>query len=159
MGNASTAMNRKKNKPRVVLETPCGSETDTAKTTRVSFANVKSNVPTFKAKPQMTDVGTIHPDIYKPKIKIQRNQPIDVSASHTNMKSSKTSVRSTGSVPPDGIWEPTLDPYELSNSQLDNRLNTADTKNRSNSNYTGFAVRDNFWGYRVDNGLAKVEEI
>lgn len=163
MGNGSGTMKTQRTKPRVVLETPQGSSTDTSQP-RVSFANKRTGNEFIKVRPQMTDIGTMHSDIFKEgRVRFQRSQSSRLGSSQ-NMRDSVTSIRSTVSGPVDGEWEPTLDPYEGTHNTDVLQTNNNAIRNggidvNSYPRYVGFIERDYRYGTRAENGLAKVEEI
>lgn len=164
MGNGSSNMKTQRTKPRVVIETPQGSSTDTSQS-KVTFANKRTGNEFIKVRPQMTDIGTIHSDIFRGgRVRFQRSQSSRL-GSNQDMNQSFTSIRSTASGPVDGVWEPTLDPYDRTNNAVTSlpygtiRNGDLDLNGSFYNRYIGFTERDYRYGTQVDNGLAKVEEI
>ena len=162
MGNATTMFKRSsQNKPRVVLESPQISETDASKSTRVKFANVKSDSVGFRMKPQMMDIGQVPTDHGRVKFHRTQSQSQTVGlGSNLDMNKSQTSVNtntSSSSAPVNGIWDPIMDPHDRTHWSKKWQL-----KNKVNENpdfYTGFKESE-IWGeYRTTNSLSKVEEI
>lgn len=170
MGNGMyglSMMKTRRTKPRVVLEAPHYSNTDTTQP-RVTFANKRTGNESFKARPQMTDVGNVHAtDIYQGGTVASRYQRTQSNrlGSNLSVNDSFTSVRSTASGPVDGVWEPTLNPYDGTNNLYENETNRITQNGDVNLNalsfnrYVGFTERDYRYGTRIDNGLAKVDEI
>ncbi|KAL4238146.1 hypothetical protein ACF0H5_002858 [Mactra antiquata] len=165
--NRSGMFGKRTGKPRVVLESPQSSNTEVTRP-RVSFAFARSGNDAIKARPKMADVGTLHTDIYKSgRIRYQRNQTTSI-GSNTNMTDSFTSIRSNASGPVDGNWEPTIDPYERTNTlqesqnhgnySRNNLFNYNESAKRYN-HYYGFVERDYQYNNEIQNGLARVDEI
>ncbi|XP_052765970.1 uncharacterized protein LOC128207213 [Mya arenaria] len=168
MGNASGLMkNRGTQRPRVVLESPEASSTDTRQT-RVTFANArKLGSETLKARPQMTDIGNMQSETYRnnEKVQFKRSQSTRI-GSNADVSDSITSVRSSASGPVDGIWEPTLDPYTQAGSRERSAVNPEYSepyhymdRNNSYNQYRGFRENDYAYSHSVQNGLARVDEI
>lgn len=168
MGNGMygmSMMKTRRTKPRVVLEAPQQSNTDTAQP-KVTFANKRTGIDSFKARPQMTDIGNVHAtDIYQGgKVRYQRSQSNRID-SNISVNDSFTSIRSTASGPVDGVWEPTLDPYDGTSNTYETQANRITQNGDVNLNalsfnrYVGFTERDYRYGTRIDNGLARVDEI
>ena len=166
MGNGTSMLKRgSQNKPRVVLESPLNSQTDTTKQTRVKFSNVKSNNVSFKVKPRMTDIGQVPVDNYHSgRVKLQRSQSVGVGSNHVEMNSSQTSVNTNASAvsaPVDGYWEPILDPHDENHWSVTRRrrLDHLKAVNENPNFYTGFKETDMWGEYRTINGLSKIEEL
>lgn len=162
MGNATSMFKKgRENKPRVVIESPQNSETDTTKSSRVKFSNVKSDSVSFRIKPQMTDIGRIPPDNGRMKFHRSQSQTVGVGiGSNVDMNTSQASVNtntSAVSAPVNGIWDPILDPHDRTHWSKKYQLNRKVLQNPNI--YTGFKESE-IWGeYRTSNGLSKVEEI
>lgn len=157
MGNGSSMKKSQRPKPRVVLESPQSSIIDNTQP-KVTFANKRTGTDLIKARPKMTDIGTIHSDVISGgRVRFQRSQLSRLESS-LSMNNSFTSIRSTASGPVDGVWEPTLNPYEQTNNT---RMQNGEHNLNENSydRYVGFRERDYRYGTRVENGLATVDEI
>ena len=161
MGNGTSMFKRSsQNKPRVVLESPQISQTDTTKSTRVKFSNVRSENVSFKAKPQMTDIGHVPVEHFQGgRVKFQRSQTVGL-GSNLDMNKSQTSVNTNTlavSAPVNGIWDPIMDPHDPKHWSKSLRLKNVVHENPNV--YTGFKETDMWGEYRTINGLSKVEEI
>lgn len=152
---------RGRSRPRVVLESPAGSTTDNTRVTKVTFANSKRDgVETFRARPQMADIGIIHPDLNTGgRIRFKKRQTADFTS---DLAASMASVRSSGSMPADGNWEPTLDPHSNEDGYIQSRYRIDDLALRDVRdfrNYSGFSSRHSQKSYKPEIGLTRVEEI
>lgn len=93
------------------METPIDSEPPRR---RVTFANQPSGIETITVKPQMEAVGEFEPEFLTGrKVKFTRTQMSRIGSNSNGelTTNSMTSIRAHVSGPPDGLWEPTLDPY------------------------------------------------
>ena len=136
---------RGRSKPRVVLESPQESKTDnTTKPTRVTFADKRSGATKFNERPQMTDIGKVSSDIQSRKVIYTRGQTMGGGlTTSTNTQTSLTSIRSTGSGPVDGIWDPTLNPYSF-NEREANMFYSGFEPRRSTTRKSGFMAISEF---------------
>ncbi|KAH3845213.1 hypothetical protein DPMN_087488 [Dreissena polymorpha] len=173
MGNGHGIMKSRNTKPRVVLESPLNSTTDTTNQTRVTFADRrKPGSVSVSARPQMTDIGNVRSELFRNygRVKLQKSaaaragsNPDSQTGSTVNAIDSTTSIKTNGSVPANGVWEPIIDPYaqkEYSEEEVRLREKYSVDRNSSNNHYRGFVVNDNVFISRGRvNGLVRLNEI
>lgn len=139
MGNGYSDINRRRTKPRVVLEYP-----EFASTERMAFVKTPSDVEHFLVQPRMLEIGTVHPDNYE-------GDRLKFYSKSINKRSFDISENSRFSASANGNWKPTLNSNDKQYLQDINIIQDERT-------YPAKYINCNNY-HNVDNALARVNDI